>query len=233
MYHFVDPLSVRTSIQYVPTLWSRMRTPMREIIRHINRSMTDTCDHGNLPHAQWIFRHSVINNTQLFASFIGACMHGHLHVAQWIHKIIPNISNKCAFHVACVYGHLHVAQWIHGLASSIELERTFHSDYIHRLTNAVQRKYETTIYADTLRDVCTNGHLHVAQWFYEIASDIEFKDALRHASRTGQLHVVQWIYKIIPDIDLTDAFLQAYKSSKIHVVKWIIETDNKYERLLL
>jgi len=74
-------------------------------------------------------------------------MKGHLHVAQWLLTVKPDIHismwNEYAFRYACQYGHLAVAQWLLTVKPDINISAENE---------------------DAFRWACYKGHLDVSQW---------------------------------------------------------------------
>ena len=84
-------------------------------------------------------------------AFRWACLYGHLHVAQWLLQIKPDINisadNEYAFRWACYYGHLHVAQWL--LQQKPTINISINNEYAFRWA-------------------CFKGHLDVCQWLQSL-----------------------------------------------------------------
>jgi hypothetical protein len=78
-------------------------------------------------------REIILNNFQNFdiislwneSAFRSACYKGHLHVAQWLFSVKPDIDiSACceyAFRNASYNGHLHVAQWLLKIKPNIDI----------------------------------------------------------------------------------------------------------------
>jgi hypothetical protein len=59
-------------------------------------------------------------------------------------------------------------------------------------------------FQETFNFACSYDHLHVAQWSYQIKSDINIGannvEAFRFACKHGHLVMAQWLYEIKPNI---------------------------------
>ena len=91
---------------------------------------------------------------------------------------------------------------------------------------------------------CFNGHLHIAQWVYELKPtlDISAKNeyAFKVACANGHLQVAQWLYRVKPTLDISayneNAFRIACENGHLDVVQWLyqikpsidISADNEF-----
>ena len=90
---------------------------------------------------------------------------------------------------------------------------------------------------DIFRYACYKGHLHIAQWLYEIKPtlDISAEDdwAFKIACYNGYLQLAQWLYQIKLTLNISanteEAFRLACLDGHLDVAQWIQSLNlNKY-----
>jgi hypothetical protein len=109
----------------------------------------ELCKKGDLVGSQQLFQ--LNPGIGIGCVFPGICSYGHLHIAQWLLQVKPDINisgcGEQAFRFACHYGHLHIAQWL--LQVSKErgqcINISIHNNWAFHWA-------------------CKNRHLHVAKW---------------------------------------------------------------------
>ena len=189
-----------------------------------------------------------INMTKLFNYL---CKNGHLEDAQWLYQIKPSINisanNEEAFRFACHSGHLQVAQWLYEIKPISIKNRNI--NIIERVSRwlyyfIIQNNCVLNISAENefaFRGACTNGHLEVAQWLYQIKPTLDIsEEAFRNACYGGHLEVAQWLYQIKPTLNISEcneyAFQCACGNGHLLVAQWLyqvkptldISADNEF-----
>ena len=74
-------------------------------------------------------------------------------------------------------------------------------DIMQKILNNISLKFFSLLFfEDIFQNACSNGHLNVAQWLYQIKSDINIsarnESAFINACSQGHLNVAQWLYQI-------------------------------------
>ena len=133
--------------QFINNLRPTCPTPIQISMYAQLSKFSNACARGHLKRAQQLFREELFTVDVLDEAFIRACCYDHLHVAQWLLSIKPDINisvhNAGAFRFACQNGDLHIAQWLLSVKPDI---------------NISARDEEA------FRWACSEGHLQVAQW---------------------------------------------------------------------
>lgn len=131
-------------------------------------------------------------------AFLGACIEGHLEVAQWllskgnvdIHTsvvCVPGLidtdngaySFSCAgedlaFAFACVNGHLQIAQWLYSL-KGVDIHAAIHTE--------------------VFRKMCNKGHLEVARWLLSL--DDAWSEELLAMVKTWPVSRDVWVKTVV------------------------------------
>ena len=84
-----------------------------------------------------------------------ACANGHIHIARWLLKEIPEIdvSIDCEdpLRYACREGHIEIVKWLYEINPNMDVSVCFFQPF----TNS-----------------CNNGHIEIAKWLYETFPEI-------------------------------------------------------------
>jgi len=85
----------------------------------------ESCTHGHLDIAQWLYTLGNINvHQQDDHNFHWSCAYGKLNVAKWLYSL-ENVDihayNDFAFRCNCVSGHLDVAKWLINICDDYEI----------------------------------------------------------------------------------------------------------------
>tara|TARA_Y100001970_G_C14062552_1_gene764964 strand:+ start:82 stop:996 length:915 start_codon:yes stop_codon:yes gene_type:complete len=202
-------------------------------------------------YTKYLYYHNTnISNTEF--AFIGTCEKGHLHIAQWLLQIKPDLrisaENNTAFRWTCNRGHLQIAKLLLQIKPDIDISANNELDFrcacynghLHVAQWLLQIKPNINISANNeqaFRLSCYNGHLHMAQWLLQIKPDIDISAeneyAFRWACGNGYLHVAQWLLQIKPDIDVSanedDTFRYVCEYSKqLYIAKWLTTLCPRY-----
>ena len=97
--------------------------------------------------------------------------------------------------------------------------------YLVELYPDLKNKIEQAFYHS-----CSNGHLEMAQWLYQINSTLSIytqEESFRRACQYGHLPVAQWLYQINPSINISAqneyAFTYACSKGHLEVAQWLYQ----------
>lgn len=183
-------------------------------MNNIDSEFIDICNRASLEEIKEYHSTNGLNvRTQTWA-FMGACLSGHLDVAQWIYSlgnIDINVEGERHFNSACENDHLDVAEWI---------------DSLYKADARINHNHIFAI-------ICGSGNLNKAQWLYALGRlhtrarvNIHAADelAFRCACAAGKLDVVLWLYslgKINVHAENEEAFRLACKYGHLNVAIWL------------
>jgi len=136
--------------------------------------------HGHIHVVRWL---ASAFGTNLANNVSGACVHGMLDLAQWLHaankhtRFIPTVD---LFRTVCSFGLFEVAQWLHSFGT-----------------------VTATWVAEAFPKACRFGHLEVAEWLHSLGPvDIhaDGDHALCEAARYAKGHkVAKWLLRQDPE----------------------------------
>lgn len=212
------------------------------------------CFYGNLHEANKVLETNqdirLLPCCQHIFKFV--CKNGHIHVAQWLYTLKPEIVNsesdwdEYAFRWACHNGYLDVAQWLFSVKTNINMKPYFHDIFLFVCMNGhlelakwLQTMCNYWVYMHfTFRKTCEHGQLQIAQWLLTIYPQIqisnETEDAFRWACMNGHLHVAQWLLSVEPKINVftqkDNAFILSCENGHTCVALWLQSLlPNKYD----
>jgi ankyrin repeat protein len=183
------------------------------------------CEQGNRAVAEWLLTITLALEIECAPAILirGACINGHLEMAQWVVMSLPpkgDAERVSAIHVdlgtmdvCAARGHLAEMQWLAANCSLMRLEQwgwsALHEASEHGRLDVMQwlmadhgdaLKAEDSDGNDAihaLHHACINGRLAVAQWwadqFQFSADDLLGMAALHTACVFGRLEVAQWL----------------------------------------
>ena len=169
-----------------------------------------------------------------YGPFLGACMGGHLGIAQWLLTLIDDEEQSSMFSTrshnsfsgACSRGHLGVAQWL--------------------LKLSIDDKEQSSMFSESCYGAffgaCMNDHLNVAQWVLSLCQDDEERikvvsfcnyNAFRVACEQGHLDLAKWLCGLCQTAEEKEAMLHgndrgafrnACHNGHFKVVQWLLES---------
>lgn len=223
-----------------------------KVEKQINLDVDEACDlaceNGHLEIVQLCLRHSATERELDFLLQI-ACEYGHLEIAKWMvvfwtteqKNDLDAINFSRARVAACETGQLHVVQWLMSFADEDEQD----VNYNQLLNRALQKGHlevakwiwnfvatEKKCYALSPINgcvlACTNGHLAVVQWVYEIQQqngqqNINMNMLLEIALEKGHVELVKWFIQLCPMIQIEYhwRFLLACMGNHLQLAKWL------------
>ena len=179
-----------------------------------------------------------------YRPFREACENGHLHIAQWLFHMNPNIIIigtviTDAYCAACERGHLHVAQWLYHIYPACinhsVISRVCYWGHLEVAQWLAQMNPNLFIELSDItiehifKNACSYGYLRLAQWLYQMNLLLDiwvFNEAFQNACICGHLQVAQWLYQITPHLNISAkneyAFRYASLYNHVNVVKWLL-----------
>jgi len=177
-----------------------------------------------------------------------ACVRGHLAIARWLLRNIPQLPPDDytvigAFHGACRQGHLLTARWLLRINSEISRKKGRHHATFHIICKNGHLDTARWFYrigspilvpgfASGFQSACANGHLDVARWLLQIDPTCSVairagnEYAFRHACAGNHVIIARWLLRLRPDINICAgddwAFRHAVRNGAVDAVKWLV-----------
>lgn len=167
-------------IHYVS--YSMGDTPAKGI--HFNDMTRVVCESGYLETCRWLYTNLRVHPDWYYIyniPFELACANGHLKIAQWMCRNLPNINvhadNEYAFRYACINGHLETAKWL--LEHFPTINYRILDDWAFCVSS-------------------WNGHIEVVKWLFDLTQKPEvnstsWQEAINLAILHDDTVMLEWL----------------------------------------
>jgi hypothetical protein len=169
-------------------------------------------NHCNIEFIKYIISLNLVDSYYYSNYLSQCCKHGNIDLCKYFYNLCDITDVEHYFRDASEHGHMEIWQWLHSLHPNIEI-------------------YLGLILYSLFEDICSNGHLKLAQWAIktcnkEFIEEINYLRIYRTVCQNGHLQMLQWIETFVNEIpNIHTHFESACRKGHLHICQYLYKKN--------